>query len=267
MALPCAGQVPDPGTAGQYPPAEGPYTGAGNGGSGPVYHAQPADGPGAAQDAEAAREKLLKASDELDLIESNAEANKVTLEGMKSDITQLQSENAALKQQLAALQEQSATLQAALDRAEAARAKEREALIGEVADLLASKNVGGSRSLGHHHKSSEADTDAAESSTEVHGAPDHATDTGSEDEADHVKIAANDTGGGALAPPPDDSPPKPEKGYYHVVESGETLSMICSAYREQGVKVSVSQVMKANGLTSHSMLKVGQKLFIPKPGT
>jgi LysM repeat protein len=52
-----------------------------------------------------------------------------------------------------------------------------------------------------------------------------------------------------------------------VVAEGETLSMICSAYRDEGVKVTVKQVMKANGLSSSSMLKVGQRLFIPKPGT
>ncbi len=70
-----------------------------------------------------------------------------------------------------------------------------------------------------------------------------------------------------LAPPPDPAPaPKPQKGYYHVVENGETLTMICAAYRDQGVKVSIAQVRKANGLTEKSVLKAGQKLFIPKPG-
>jgi LysM repeat protein len=85
----------------------------------------------------------------------------------------------------------------------------------------------------------------------------------------------------SLLPPPDASSPpadttatdattppvKPRKGYYHVVASGETLTMICEAYRENGVNVTVSQVRKANGLTEDSTLKAGQKLFIPKPGT
>ena len=43
--------------------------------------------------------------------------------------------------------------------------------------------------------------------------------------------------------------------------------MICTAYRENGVNVTVSEIRKANGLTEKSVLKVGQKLFIPKPGT
>ena len=43
--------------------------------------------------------------------------------------------------------------------------------------------------------------------------------------------------------------------------------MICEAYRENGVNVTVSEIRKANGLTADSVLKAGQKLFIPKPGT
>jgi LysM repeat protein len=43
--------------------------------------------------------------------------------------------------------------------------------------------------------------------------------------------------------------------------------MICSAYRQNGVKVTLAQIRKANGLTEESVLQVGQKLFIPKPGT
>ena len=81
----------------------------------------------------------------------------------------------------------------------------------------------------------------------------------------------------SLAPPPDNSagdsagdiapPPPKEKGYYHVVASGETVSMIAAAFRDQGVKVTVSQIRKANGLTPDSVLKPGEKLFVPKPGT
>ncbi|TAL06521.1 MAG: LysM peptidoglycan-binding domain-containing protein [Verrucomicrobia bacterium] len=74
-------------------------------------------------------------------------------------------------------------------------------------------------------------------------------------------------------PPRNTAPPKetagdtekPEKGFDYVVKSGDTLSAIVSAYREQGVKVTVDQVLKANpGLKAESM-KVGQKIFIPKP--
>lgn len=54
-----------------------------------------------------------------------------------------------------------------------------------------------------------------------------------------------------------------EKGYEHVVEKGQTLWIIAKAYQEQGVKVSIDEIQRANGLKNDSVLKVGQKLFIP----
>jgi LysM repeat protein len=236
---PGRGQVPDPGMAAQQD-------------------------PGMVQDTEAARAKLLKAADELDMIQANAETNKAAIDVMKADIARLQSDNAGLKQQLAALQ-------ATLDKAEADRAKERQALLDEVADLIAKNNAPHAMLL-HHHETAD---DAASNSTEVHTSiknevaetdpaatgPAHhssSTDADASTEADPAP-AADDTA------PATTPKPKPQKGYYHVVESGETLSMICQAYRDNGVKVSLSQVRKANGLTSKSVLKVGQKIFIPKP--
>ncbi len=50
-----------------------------------------------------------------------------------------------------------------------------------------------------------------------------------------------------------------ETGYEHVVESGQTLSTIAAAY-----KVRVASIKKANNLKS-DIVRVGQKLFIPKP--
>ena len=195
--------------------------------------AQPAE----AQDAEAARERLLKAADQLDLIQGNAETARVAMDRMKSDIEQLQAANADLKQQVAALQ-------AAFDKAEATRAKERQVLLSEVAQVMAIK---ASR---HPEQSELASSD-----------PGPTSDTGNDTEVHHAKTKVAD------ADPKPAAAPKPHKGYYHVVESGETLSMICAAYRADGVKVSLAQVRKANGLTTKSSLKVGQKLFIPQPET
>lgn len=248
-------QVPDPGTVGN---------------------------PGAAQDAEAAREKILKASDQIDMIQGNYETTRVTLAAMKTDITQLQADNTELKQQIA-------DLHAALDRSESQRVKDREEMINQVAELIATASKGSSpKPSAKRHAAPTAATeeivpeDHSSASTEVHapsvepaagaGANPVPPPTGSPDSsgAHHdTEVASNDS---SLAPPVDASqppppPPKPQKGYYHVVEAGETLTMICSAYRDQGVKVSVSQVRKANGLTEKSVLKVGQKLFIPKSGT
>jgi LysM repeat protein len=71
------------------------------------------------------------------------------------------------------------------------------------------------------------------------------------------------------APPPAtgaaDTPATPEKGFEHVIQSGDTLSTIVAAYREQKIKVTLDQILKANpGLVPEKM-KVGQKIFIPAP--
>jgi LysM repeat protein len=207
-----------------------------------------AQNPGAQQDAEAAREKLLKASDELDNIQTNSENTRVAVDGMKTDVaslqktvTQLQSDNATLKQQLT-------DLQAAFDQYKADQIKARQALIDNVADMLAKSGKS------THHKSADGGSEPApEKSTEV-----------------HTDMSA---GGSNLAPPPestssqDETPaPKPSKGYYHVVVGGETVSIIAQAYRDSGVKVTAAQIRRANGLTPDSALTPGQKLFIPKPG-
>jgi LysM repeat protein len=56
-----------------------------------------------------------------------------------------------------------------------------------------------------------------------------------------------------------------EKGYEYVVQSGDTLSAIAAAYKEQGVKVNPDEILKANpGLKANSM-PVGKKIFIPAP--
>jgi LysM repeat protein len=65
----------------------------------------------------------------------------------------------------------------------------------------------------------------------------------------------------AAAPPVTSTPA--EKGFEYTVQSGDTLSAIVKAYRDQGVKVTVEDVLKANnGLNANSM-RVGQKIFIP----
>jgi LysM repeat protein len=239
IAWPCQAQIPDdPETGTQSAP-----------------RAQPADipvsAPAAAQDAEASREKLLKAADQIDLIESNAETSKVALDGMKADIAQLQADNTDLKQQIA-------DLKTTIDKMEADRAKERQVLIDQVAQLIAASKrphgVALAETASHPH-ASDSDTASGDgSASEVHHAAEDSPDTSAAPSGD-------------LAPPADPAPaPKPQKGYYHTVESGETLTMICAAYRDQGVKVTVSQVRKANGLSPESVLRIGQKLFIPKPG-
>lgn len=220
-----------------------------------------AQNPGAEQDAEAAREKLLKAADELDNIQANSEATKTSVDGMKSDvaalqanITKLQSDNAALRQQLA-------DLQSALDQFKAEQIKARQTLIDNVAGMIAAGKGSGTAKP---KKKKETEDSEISTATPI-----------------QLKTSDSPTSTPSLSPPPDavstptsppvadDTPPpvKPQKGYYHVVAFGETLTLICTAYQQNGVNVTVSEIRKANGLTEKSVLKAGQKLFIPKPGT
>jgi regulator of replication initiation timing len=226
----------------------------------PRLHAQD---PGAQQDAEAAREKLLKAEDELDNIQANSETTKTSVDGMKADVatlqatvTQLQGDNSALRQQLA-------DMQTAFDQYKAEQIKARQTLIDNVAGMIAAEKASGATKSVKKKKESPDSEPTTETSIQA-------------------KIPDAQEAATSLAPPPDpastspnsaattDTTPasvKPQKGYYHIVASGETLTMIRDAYRANGVNVTASEIRKANGLTVTSVLKTGQKLFIPKPGT
>ena len=57
----------------------------------------------------------------------------------------------------------------------------------------------------------------------------------------------------------------PQQGYEYTILAGNTLSAIAKAYRAQGVKVSVSQILAANPGLSANNLIVGKKIFIPAP--
>lgn len=70
---------------------------------------------------------------------------------------------------------------------------------------------------------------------------------------------------GASTPVVADRPPTAQRGYEYVVQSGDTISAIVQAYRDQGVKVTVDDVLKANSGLNPKSLKVGQKIFIPHP--
>ncbi len=56
-----------------------------------------------------------------------------------------------------------------------------------------------------------------------------------------------------------------ESGYPYKVAAGDTLSIIAKAYRDQGIKVTKDQILKANPGLNPNNLKVGQKIFIPAP--
>jgi LysM repeat protein len=215
----------------------------------PVLRAQD---PGAAQDAEAAREKLLKAQDELANIQANSENTRTAVDGVKTDVASLQQNLTTLQNENATLKQQLADLQAAFDQYKADQAKERQQLISNVADMIAAN---GGKSV------KKKKTDAETTEPAPAPAPTASTEV-------HTSLAPS------LAPPPDpgapdNPPPTPKKqhGFYYTVVKGDTVPNIASAYRDAGVKVTATQIRKANGLTPDSVLTPGQKIFIPKPGT
>ena len=61
------------------------------------------------------------------------------------------------------------------------------------------------------------------------------------------------------------APATPQKGYEYVVKAGDTIGLIAKAYREQGVHVTTTQILKANPGLDASKLYVGKKVFIPDP--
>ena len=58
---------------------------------------------------------------------------------------------------------------------------------------------------------------------------------------------------------------RPEKGYEYVIKESDTLSAIARAYNEQGIKVTVQQILDANQGLKAENLKPGKKIFIPAP--
>jgi outer membrane murein-binding lipoprotein Lpp len=61
------------------------------------------------------------------------------------------------------------------------------------------------------------------------------------------------------------APATPQKGYYYTVKSGDTLAGIAKAYRDEGVKVTTTQILKANPGLDANKLFSGKKIFIPDP--
>jgi LysM repeat protein len=66
-------------------------------------------------------------------------------------------------------------------------------------------------------------------------------------------------------PPATPASTTPDKGFEYVIKSGDTLDAVAQAYKEQNIKVTVAQILKANPGLKPERLKVGQKIFIPAP--
>lgn len=59
------------------------------------------------------------------------------------------------------------------------------------------------------------------------------------------------------------TPAADQEGYYYIIKKNDTLSMVAQAYREQGIKVTSTQIAEANPNVNPAKLRVGQKIFIP----
>jgi LysM repeat protein len=57
----------------------------------------------------------------------------------------------------------------------------------------------------------------------------------------------------------------PSKGYEYEVKPGDNLGLIIKAYRDQGIKVTKTQIIKANPKINPDVLIPGKKIFIPDP--
>lgn len=63
----------------------------------------------------------------------------------------------------------------------------------------------------------------------------------------------------------DEKRPASEKGFEYEVKPRDTLSIIVQAYRENNIKVTTEQILKANPGLKPEKLRVGQKIWIPAP--
>jgi LysM repeat protein len=57
----------------------------------------------------------------------------------------------------------------------------------------------------------------------------------------------------------------PDKGFEYEVKKDDTLSLIVKAYRDNNIKITMDQVLKANPGLKPEKMRVGQKIFIPAP--
>src|SRR5262245_33767758 len=57
---------------------------------------------------------------------------------------------------------------------------------------------------------------------------------------------------------------KPENGYEYTVKEGDKLINIVKAYNDQGVKVTLQQVLEANHGLDPKTMKIGQRIWIPQ---
>ncbi len=93
--------------------------------------------PGTVQEEEAAKKKLLPASDQIDLLQQNVDSQTQQIAALRAQLDQARADLDAQKAATSALQSDNAALHAALEKMETARAEERKVLIDQVAKMVA----------------------------------------------------------------------------------------------------------------------------------
>lgn len=181
--------------------------------------------PSSREDSEAERKKLLRAADQIDVIQAELDTLRAQADQNRAEIDRLKNELAAARSENAMLKNDILTLKAAVEKLDTMRAQERELLLKEVSKIVAD----GSKS-----HTAPVVPPPAQAKTEEPSAP---------------VPAPNPTG---------------ETGYTYTVQKGDTLWAIVEAYHEQGVKVTVDEIRRANKMSKNQALQTGQKLFIPK---
>lgn len=194
--------------------------------------------PAQREEADQERRKMLRAVDTIETLQAQNESHAQEIQALKEELAKLQTELSGYREQLSKIEQ--------------GRVKERQALIDEVTALLAAQKpkpsptviptpTPSSKADGKTESKSEAKKDGPK--TDVSKPDPSPTPT------TNVKPAS----------------PAEKEGYEHVVEKGETLSLIARAYTAHGVKVTAEDIRKANHLDPDTPLKPGQKLFIPRP--
>jgi LysM repeat protein len=188
------------------------------------------------EEIEAARIRLLKAIDEIENMKLSDESQRIQLESLYKEISQIKEENKRLRADIKEQQALIQRLQANIEKSEKSLNAQREVLINEISRLsVETKKT--------PPKASKSKTPP----TKIH----------EENEED---------------PLPDLSKPSNEKRgreyYVHEVKKGQTLFSIVQAYRQEGATdATLEEVLEENNLRKTDVLVSGQKIYIPKSTT
>jgi len=176
------------------------------------------------------REDVLLLREDIARLKGRVEVVDLENQRLQQELERMRNTVAASKGQDGAVQGRLDDLDRKIQSVDAARVKDRQAIIDQIsakmADLL---------SAGGSGKSSKTSGGTSTAATKRPAGASKAAASGGESSANQA-------------------------GYEHVVKDGETLAMIAAAY-----KVKSQVIIDANHLKNPDAIRKGQKLFIPQP--